>query len=205
MKEVTKAQLVSAVKDINEFTEVDPQIKLGAKDSAKSIIKKLQKLQDSGDQLLFGDWNPKNPKQSLKQETVDALFAAGIKSLPEGWSAKEEEDKADIDGKPKGKGKKKKADANEEDEAQNKPKDKKKDKKKGKAEDSEADGEKPKKKKKKSGPSNKEIVYTAWIKDKATSPADLYKLVEGNIAEKTVKIWVSAWSKGKNLPSCATK
>ena len=54
------------------------------------------------------------------------------------------------------------------------------------------------------GPSNKEIVYKAWIASKKKAdPADLYKKVEGNVKDTTVRSWVSAWGRGENLPACA--
>lgn len=59
-------------------------------------------------------------------------------------------------------------------------------------------------KKKENGPSNKQIVYQAWNKGKGESDINkLVKLSHGNVKDVTIKIWISQWSKGKNLPACA--
>lgn len=68
----------------------------------------------------------------------------------------------------------------------------------------EGDGAAKRKAPKREGPSNKELVYKAWKKSKEKAePAELYKEVEGEVKELTVRSWISAWKRGQNLPACA--
>lgn len=61
-----------------------------------------------------------------------------------------------------------------------------------------------KKPKKEAGqPSNKEIIYKAWMKSKKKATTDeLLQLVDGAVKEGTVKGWVSSWNRGQGLPAC---
>lgn len=54
------------------------------------------------------------------------------------------------------------------------------------------------------GPSNKEVVYKAWRKGE-TSTTVLFALVKEGVKESTIKVWITAWGKGKNLPACAAR
>jgi len=53
--------------------------------------------------------------------------------------------------------------------------------------------------------SNKAIVYIAWKSKGITDRAELLKLVEGRVKERTLKSWLSAWKRGdkKVLPAIA--
>lgn len=53
-------------------------------------------------------------------------------------------------------------------------------------------------------PSNKEVVYKAWRKGE-TSTTVLFALVKEGVKESTIKVWITAWGKGKNLPACAAR
>ena len=191
-----KKQLTDAIDDINKTIGIEPEIKYRAKDGAKDLINKIQKLQDGEDELLMTDWNPKNPNESLQESTVITLVEAGIKGLPKAWieefgsGEKKEEPVAEDTPKASKKSKEKTKDKKSSEEPEKKAPPKAKSPK-----------SKPKSKEKKI--SNKQIVYKSWSKDKNQSYEDLYKLVEGNVQQSTVKIWISAWSKGKNLPACA--
>jgi len=58
------------------------------------------------------------------------------------------------------------------------------------------------------GPSNKEQVYKAWLKnkDKSAKNAEEYaNAVNQAVKVSTIRGWISAWGRGDNLPSCATK
>ena len=60
-----------------------------------------------------------------------------------------------------------------------------------------------KKEKKDFSISNKAIVWKAWNNGKGeTSPSALNKIAP-DVQEKTIKAWIQAWTKGKNLPAVA--
>jgi hypothetical protein len=59
-------------------------------------------------------------------------------------------------------------------------------------------------KKDKGAPSNKEVVYLAW-KAGETDLEKLHKKVKEGVRIGTIKSWLSAWSKDKNLPAVAKK
>ncbi|MFW6326756.1 MAG: hypothetical protein ACOC2F_00430 [Bacteroidota bacterium] len=52
--------------------------------------------------------------------------------------------------------------------------------------------------------SNKSIIYEAW-KGGETSIQVLSKMVDNMVKESTIKAWLGAWKKNKNLPAIAKK
>jgi len=56
----------------------------------------------------------------------------------------------------------------------------------------------------KSGPSNKQNVYIAW-KNGEHDSGKLWTSVKEAVKINTIKVWISAWTKGKNLPAGVTE
>lgn len=75
-----------------------------------------------------------------------------------------------------------------------------KEEKAGKTEKAPKAAKTPKPKKEPGKPSNKQLVYKAW-KAGTKDPEKLLKLVGGAVKANTVKSWLSAWTKGNNLPA----
>ena len=121
-----------------------------------------------------------------KYKTKKALKAAMVAILTEAESAEIEEKEKPEKEKPK---------ASEEEKKEETPKADKKDAPKT---------EKSVKQKVPGTPSNKEVVYLLW-KAGEEKLEILYKAVEVNVKEGTVKSWVNQWKKGSNLPACAKK
>ena len=133
-----------------------------------------------------------------KYKTKKALKAAMVAILTEAESAEIEEKEKPEKEKPKAAKEEMKVEkpkASEEEKKEETPKADKKDAPKT---------EKSVKQKVPGTPSNKEVVYLLW-KAGEEKLEILYKAVEVNVKEKTVKSWVNQWKKGSNLPACAKK
>ena len=52
--------------------------------------------------------------------------------------------------------------------------------------------------------SNKAIVYEAW-KSNITDIKELAARVNNKVKESTIRIWITHWKKGKDLPAIARK
>lgn len=149
---------------------------------------KCEQLQDKLTKLLPKVEDPEIVKDAELRETLEEVMQSAAAGKPvEVVEDSGEKEEVEVSEKPKGKPQKSAARETKEE----KPKAVKKNSP-NKTSDS--------------GPSNKEIIYKAWSKSKDKTTAkvpDYIKLVNNNVQENTVRGWISAWGRGKNLPSCA--
>ena len=224
--ELTKAVLLAAAKDINKADIADPAIDIkGSESQLKKALKAAAEIVEPEDELKpetfavlkavaeedqdedgaddadvdeteeVEDDESEADEPSLKDLTVEELQtrckAAGIQfkakkttkaqliELLEAYASKTEEDEPEPEVKPEKKATPSKPAAPV------------------KAEKTE------KKEKKDFSISNKAIVWKAWNNGKGeTSPSALNKIAP-DVQEKTIKAWIQAWTKGKNLPAVA--
>ena len=209
--EVKREDLIKAAKELNDIMGLDPQIKTGKKVTDKELIDQLLEASDlilpeddiSDDtmkviEILKGKAvddedieEPENVNDEVEEEE-DTEVEELEEVEEDGDSETEEEEVEDeVDEPKKTKSETKKAKKVEKEQKVKKDMKSNKQKKEKASENGRSK-------------SNKAIVYEAW-KSNVTDIKELAARVNNRVKETTIRIWITQWKKGKDLPAIARK
>ncbi len=206
--EVKREDLIKAAKELNDIMGLDPQIKTGKKVTDKELIDQLLEASDlilpeddiSDDtmkviEILKGETvddedieEPENVNDEVEEE--EDTEVEELEEVEEDEDSETEEDEVDEPKKTKSETKKGKKVEKE----QKVKKDMKSNKQR---KETASENGRPK--------SNKAIIYEAWKSNNITDIKELAARVNNRVKEATIKIWITHWKKGKDLPAIARK
>jgi hypothetical protein len=179
-KSVSKERLVKAVKELNDVLGLDPQIDVTLEEDAL-----VRDLLEAAELLV--------PEDVISKATLNVIndLEVAQESDQEAAAGADVTDAVSTDNEPEGEESAPVSEDTSEADPQDAPE--KTAEKAAKEEKAPRDNSR----------SNKAIVYLAWKQDGIEDEVELGALVENRVKDTTIKVWISQWKKGNNLPAIA--